>query len=121
MYLKGRNYRSAICNSSVSYNNHSIGIYYIGGLDTNCNPTDTRTNEQKSALRNLVAKLYKEYDIIEVLGRHNVSPDLDSNDEIEPVEYIRACLCFDVRSESSNFLRNILISKNLENPSFHPY
>ena len=50
------------------FNRHSIGICYIGGLDANGKPADTRTIAQKASLRELVAKLCKEYPIIEVLG-----------------------------------------------------
>ena len=95
--------------SGVSYNKHSIGICYIGGLDVNGRPTDTRTEAQKNALRDLVAKLCKEYDIIEVLGHRDTSPDLDGSGEVESVEYIKSCPCFDVRSEFSNFIRNIFV------------
>lgn len=95
--------------SSVSYNKHSIGVCYIGGLDASGRPTDTRTDEQKVSLRNLVAKLCKEYDIVEVLGHRDTSPDFDNSGEVEPMEYIKACPCFDVRSEFGNFLRNIVI------------
>lgn len=44
----------AHCNSKgfsgVSYNKHSIGICYVGGLDANGKAADTRTPEQKKAL-----------------------------------------------------------------------
>nr|DAX79699.1 MAG TPA: endodeoxyribonuclease I [Caudoviricetes sp.] len=95
--------------SDVSYNKHSIGICYIGGLDTSNRLADTRTEAQKNALRDFVAKLCKEYDIIEVLGHRDTSPDLNDSGEVEPAEYIKACPCFDVRSEFSNFLRNTVI------------
>lgn len=95
--------------SGLSYNKHCIGICYIGGLDTNGKPADTRTEAQKKALRNLVAKLCKEYPIIELLGHRDTSPDLDGSGEVEPSEYIKVCPCFDVRSEFCNFLRNIVI------------
>lgn len=95
--------------SGVSYNKHSIGICYIGGLDANGCPADTRTEAQKNSLRNLVAKLCREYDIIELLGHRDTSPDLNGNGEVEPAEYIKACPCFDVRSEFSNFLRNTIV------------
>ena len=95
--------------SKESYNKHSIGICYIGGLDANGKPTDTRTSEQKAALRELVAKLCKEYQIIELLGHRDTSPDLDGSGEVELAEYIKACPCFDVRSEFSNFLRNVVV------------
>ena len=50
--------------SESSYNKHSVGICYIGGLDANGKPADTRTIAQRAALRELVAKLCKEYEII---------------------------------------------------------
>lgn len=95
--------------SDSSYNKHSIGICYIGGLDSKGNPVDSRTPAQKATLRQLVAKLCEEYPIVEVLGHRDTSPDLDGSGEVEPVEYIKACPCFDVREEFSNFLRNIVI------------
>lgn len=103
----------AHCNSKgfsgVSYNRHSIGICYIGGLDASGRPADTRTDEQKVALRNLVAKLCREYDIIELLGHRDTSPDLDGSGEVEPREFIKACPCFEVRDEFCNFLRNTVV------------
>ena len=95
--------------SGISYNKHSIGICYIGGLDASGHPKDTRTEVQKNALCDLVAKLCREYDIVELLGHRDTSPDINGNGEIEPVEYIKACPCFDVRSEFTNFLRNIVV------------
>jgi hypothetical protein len=95
--------------SESSYNKHSVGVCYIGGLDANGKPADTRTPAQRAALRELVAKLCKEYPIIEVLGHRDTSPDLDGSGEVEPAEFIKACPCFDVRSEFPNFLRNTVI------------
>ena len=58
------NIDGAHCNakgfSKSSYNKHSVGICYIGGLDASGKPTDTRTPAQRVALRELVAKLCKE-------------------------------------------------------------
>lgn len=95
--------------SGISYNKHSIGICYIGGLDAYGHPADTRTEAQKNALRDLVAKLCKEYNIIELLGHRDTSPDIDDSGEVEPAEFIKACPCFDVRAEFTNFLRNTVI------------
>ena len=95
--------------SDLSYNKHSVGICYIGGLDTSGKPADTRTPAQRTALCELVAKLRKENPIVEVLGHRDTSPDLDGSGEVEPKEYIKACPCFDVKSEFSNFLRNTVI------------
>lgn len=43
----------------VGHNAHSIGICYEGGLDANGKPSDTRTPQQKVALRKLLAELRK--------------------------------------------------------------
>lgn len=95
--------------SGLSYNKHSIGICYIGGLDSSGKPADTRTPEQKKALCELIEKLCHKHSIIELLGHRDTSPDLDGSGEVEPVEFIKACPCFDVRSEFPNFLRNIVV------------
>lgn len=95
--------------SGESYNKHSIGICYIGGLDASGQAADTRTEAQKTALRELVAKLCREYPIAELLGHRDTSPDTDGSGEVEPCEFIKSCPCFDVRSEFSNFLKNTVI------------
>lgn len=95
--------------SGLSYNKHSIGICYIGGMNINGKPADTRTEAQKNALRELVAKLCKEYPIIELLGHRDTSPDLNDNDIVEPSEWIKMCPCFEVRDEFENFMRPIII------------
>lgn len=95
--------------SGVSYNKHSVGICYIGGLDSNGNPKDTRTPEQKKALRSLVERLCKDYNIIEILGHRDTSPDLNDNGDVEPFEFIKACPCFDVHSEYPNFMKNVVV------------
>ena len=95
--------------SGQSYNKHSVGICYIGGLDADGKAADTRTEAQKAALRELVAKLCKAYPIVELLGHRDTSPDLNANGEVEPCEFLKACPCFDVRSEFATFLKNTVI------------
>lgn len=85
--------------SGVTYNKHSIGICYVGGLDENGNPADTRTPEQKLSLANLVYKLMDEYPIVDVLGHRDASPDKNGNGKIERNEWIKQCPCFSVRDE----------------------
>lgn len=85
--------------SGRPYNKHSIGICYIGGLDRNGNPADTRTPEQKKALADLVYRLINEYPIVEVIGHRDASPDKNGNGKIERNEWIKQCPCFDVRAE----------------------
>ena len=84
------------------WNERSIGICYIGGLDENGRPADTRTNAQKRVLYQMIMDLQREYNILRVLGHRDTSPDLSGDGVIEPYEYVKACPCFDVRE----FLRN---------------
>ena len=63
----------------------SIGICYIGGLDCNGKPKDTRTTRQKDALKILVSGLLKRYPGSTVHG-HNEFANKD-------------CPCFDVKKE----------------------
>lgn len=85
--------------SGKAYNKHSIGIVYVGGLDKDGNPADTRTPEQKLSLANLVYKLIDEYPIVEVIGHRDASPDKNGNGKIERNEWIKQCPCFSVRDE----------------------
>lgn len=95
--------------SGSSYNKHSIGICYIGGLDSNGKPADTRTEAQKQVLHELVAKLCKKYQILEILGHRDTSPDLDGDGEVEPQEWIKHCPCFEVGEEFPNFLKTVVV------------
>lgn len=86
--------------SGKSYNKHSIGICYVGGLDENGKPADTRTVAQKAALVDLVYRLLDEYPTIkEVIGHRDASPDKNGNGKIERNEWIKQCPCFSVRDE----------------------
>ena len=85
--------------SGMSYNKHSIGVCYIGGLNINGEPADTRTPAQKIALVELVSRLKKKFNIIEVLGHRDTSPDLNDNGIVEPSEWIKSCPCFDAAIE----------------------
>lgn len=70
----------------LGHNAHSIGVCYIGGLDADTlEPADTRTPEQRTALRELIAKLQEQYPGATVHG-HNEFAD-------------KACPCFPVRTE----------------------
>lgn len=67
------------------HNANSIGICYIGGLDINGKPKDTRTPEQHKSLAELVARLKVKYPKATVHG-HNEFAN-------------KACPCFNVRKE----------------------
>ena len=87
--------------SGRSYNLHSVGICYIGGLSKDGKtPKDTRTPEQKKALIELVKYLMGRFSHIkEVIGHRDTSKDLDGDGEVEPNEWIKNCPCFNVKDE----------------------
>lgn len=99
----------AHCNSKgfsgVSYNKHSIGICYVGGLDAHSKAADTRTPAQKEALRKLIADIVEVEPIKEILGHRDTSPDLDGDGIVEPHEWIKMCPCFDAAAEYKDLLR----------------
>lgn len=68
------------------HNRHSIGICYEGGLDAEGKPADTRTPEQKKAMRELLKKLHKEYPKALIVGHRDLAPERD-------------CPCFEAVSE----------------------
>ena len=70
------------------HNSNSIGICYIGGIDDDCRPADTRTKEQKIALHSLISKLRKKYVSARLIGHCDVSS--------------KACPCFNVSREYLN-------------------
>jgi N-acetylmuramoyl-L-alanine amidase len=69
----------------VGKNKNSIGIVYVGGLDKNGRPKDTRTPEQKEALWELLRVLLVKYPKAVIKGHNNFSN--------------KACPCFDVEKE----------------------
>lgn len=81
------------------HNEGSIGICYEGGLNSRGEPADTRTEQQKKALRVLVKLLAREFPIKRVAGHRDFSPDLDGDGVVEPGEWVKQCPCFDVEKE----------------------
>ncbi|NDV93534.1 N-acetylmuramoyl-L-alanine amidase [Dysgonomonas sp. 521] len=69
----------------AGHNAGSIGICYIGGLDANGNPKDTRTPEQIAAMAALIS------------GLKAFLPDATIHGHYEFAN--KACPCFDVQKE----------------------
>ena len=80
------------------YNRTSIGVAYVGGVDKN-GPKDTRTDEQKIALRAVVGIIKAMFPMIEVCGHRDLSVDLNGDNVISPIEWMKACPSFDVKTE----------------------
>ena len=71
-------------------NEHSIGICYIGGVDLDMNPKDTRTECQKESLVNLLTDLKDTYGG-EVYGHRDFSkkdcPSFNAKKEYENISF----------------------------------
>lgn len=69
------------------HNANSIGICYIGGADTDMKPKDTRTEEQKTALRLLLKYLVQKYPGAKIYGHRDFAnkscPSFDAKTEYE--------------------------------------
>lgn len=100
-------------------NAHSIGICYIGGLDRQGCPADTRTDAQIRAMGELVVRLCSVYPVGEVIGHRDTSPDCNGNGVIEPREYIKACPCFDVGAWLRNGMGALLLFISLAGCGCH--
>ena len=88
----------------TGYNEESIGICYIGGLDENGKPKDTRTPEQKATLEAELKKLMEQFPHAIICGHRDFSEDKNGNGLIEPFEWMKACPCYDVIKEYYNFM-----------------
>ena len=69
-------------------NKHSIGVCYIGGLDSDMEPKDTRTRDQKESLLYLLKTLKR------------LHPDATIHGHREFAN--KACPCFDANKEYCN-------------------
>ena len=60
-----------------NHNKYSIGVCYEGGLNCLDLPSDTRTPEQKAALRQLLTELHSRYPKAVIVGHHDLNPMKD--------------------------------------------
>ena len=81
------------------HNAHSIGICYIGGLDSQGHAADTRTRAQQQSLRELLTDLHLRFPRAIILGHRDLSPDLNHDGRITPNEFIKQCPCLDAMVE----------------------
>ncbi|MBQ9297341.1 MAG: N-acetylmuramoyl-L-alanine amidase [Paludibacteraceae bacterium] len=69
----------------TGHNTNSIGVCYVGGLDASGNPADTRTPEQRIALRNLLTTLRRQFQTAVIHGHRDFAA--------------KACPCFNATEE----------------------
>jgi len=79
------------------YNANSVGVCYVGGLDSEGNPKDTRTTAQIHALRGIISAIKSLVgEDIKVVGHRDLSVDLNGDGAISKNEWIKACPCFEI-------------------------
>ena len=69
----------------LKHNTNSIGVVYVGGLDTEGRPKDTRTEAQKQGLRKLLTELKRKYPKATIHSHKDFAP--------------KACPSFDATKE----------------------
>jgi N-acetylmuramoyl-L-alanine amidase len=75
---------SQVCNGVKGFNSVSIHVSYIGGVDAQGHPKDTRSDGQKKAMREIVADLHARYPKAKIQG-HKDFPNV-----------LKACPSFNV-------------------------
>lgn len=78
------------------HNARSIGICYAGGVDAHGKAKDTRTPEQRAAMRELIVELTQRFPRAQICGHRDLSPDTDRDGKVEPHEWLKQCPSFDV-------------------------
>jgi N-acetylmuramoyl-L-alanine amidase len=82
---------------NVGHNHDSWGVCLIGGLDAAGKPHATFSAQQMMAASLVVKGLLLRAPKAVVLGHRDLSPDLNGNGIIEPMEWQKQCPCFDVK------------------------
>lgn len=62
-----------ITNGVAGYNSISQHICYVGGCDKNLKPKDTRTAEQKNALRQFVLDFHAKHPGVRIVGHNDLA------------------------------------------------
>ena len=74
-----------VTNGAAGYNSISRHIVYVGGCDSAMKPKDSRTPEQREALKRYVEDFHERFPCIRIVGHHDLNPG-------------KACPSFDVES-----------------------
>lgn len=77
------------------FNQTTLGVSYVGGLDPSGKAFDTRSQAQKDSQVYLLKKLLKIYPRAVILGHRDLSPDMNDDGKISRNEWVKECPCFD--------------------------
>lgn len=81
-----------VSNGVQGYNNTSINVSYIGGIDKQGRPLDNRTQAQKDTLYALLMYLKQQYPKAHILGHRDIWGKNSKN-------WKKYCPCFDAEEE----------------------
>lgn len=95
-----------IANGVAGYNEQSIHISYIGGIDKEGKPTDNRTKEQQETLFDKLIALSEKYPHAKILG-HRDFPNVK-----------KSCPCFDVSTWLQNYVPDLDAPSSSDEPFF---
>ncbi len=85
--IRPDDHRGQHCTQS-DMNNRAVSICYVGGVDNNNKPCDTRTEAQKRTLFSLVRTMRARYPGAQIVGHRDYAP--------------KACPSFDAKTEYRN-------------------
>lgn len=78
------------------YNDRSLGVCLVGGLDEHGQPACTFNKHQLVSLGFTLSMLRRAYPEATVLGHRDLSPDVDGDGVVERSEWLKECPCLDV-------------------------
>ena len=71
------------------FNKNSVGVVYVGGVDEDLKPKDTRTEGQKETLKCILEDLKDRYPQAQIIGHRDVAkkacPSFDAREEYKDV------------------------------------
>jgi N-acetyl-anhydromuramyl-L-alanine amidase AmpD len=82
---------------AVGFNNNSVAVCWVGGVDAQSKVRDNRTREQIDTLRLVVTALTRQFPGAQVVGHRDLSPDRNGDGVISPNEWLKGCPSFDVK------------------------
>ena len=93
---------AGVANGARGFNATSLHVAYIGGLDADGHPADTRTATQRSALADVLQTWKNRYPRARIVGHRDLSPDTNGNGRVDAWERIKECPCFEAAREYAN-------------------
>ena len=89
--------------SARGHNSNAVALAYVGGLDLNGKPKDTRTPRQKELMLKLIKQLKTRFPEAKIVGHRDLSPDKNGDGKITSDEWLKSCPCFNAIDEYMDY------------------